>query len=107
MMRKTGYTFSPWLFMSVWVSAIFFLNGCERDIGQETIPFPKTVLNRDGAALVEQLVKQPAAYDEFRKLLAGEEPLYEYVQQLTHAYYGLCYCIPYGKKQVKGAIFIL
>ncbi len=31
--------------------------------------------------------------------------MYEHVLQLTHACYGLCYFIPYGKEQIKGAIF--
>lgn len=105
MMRKTDNILSSWLFIAIWASIMFLLNACERDIGQERIPFPETVLNRDGAALVKQLMKQPVAYDEFLRLLEGEEPLYEYVQQLTHTYYGFCYFIPYGKKQVRGAIF--
>lgn len=83
-------------------------NSCEYGDDHFDVLLPiSEVRNHYGIFFLKQLQNQAGAYEQFATMLSsGQEPLYEYVQMMSNADYGVYYFIPYGKEnKVEGAIY--
>ncbi len=93
------------IFLFFLASVLIWQSCQEQEFYPDDLLIPSEINNETATFLLQQLQRQPDAYDEFVRVLSGNQPFYEYVQVMTHPDYKLCYFIPYGREKIEGAIF--